>query len=261
MPYFFELLLANVAVFTMKLEICCYSIDDIKLALANGADRIEFCAGRSDGGLTPSYGDLVQLAELKLMIPIHPIVRPRGGDFYYSQTEITSMLNDIKLIKNLGFAGVVFGALNQFGQLDISNLTKLLTAAEGLSLTFHRAFDVCQDPLNTLKQLEDLGFNRILTSGQKATAIDGIPLLEQLNHHKQTIIIMPGCGVKASNIQQLRDIGLTEFHASASKTIPSPMQYLNPDVSMSHTQNNESLRYMVDIDEVKKMKALITAEP
>lgn len=243
----------------MKLEICCYSIEDIKIAFAAGADRIEFCAGRSDGGLTPSYGDLVQLSELKLPIPIHPIVRPRGGDFYYNQTEFNSMLNDIKLINDLGFAGVVFGALNISGSIDTENITRLIKAAEGLSMTFHRAFDVCQNPLVTLKQLEDLGFNRLLTSGQKNTAIAGIELLTELHEHSQSIIIMPGCGVKANNIQQLLNVGLSEFHSSASTSINSPMQYLNLDVSMSHTQNNEFLRHEVDSNEVTKMKQIIAS--
>ncbi|WVD61731.1 copper homeostasis protein CutC [Orbus mooreae] len=241
----------------MKLEICCYSIEDIKIAFAAGADRIEFCAGRSDGGLTPSYGDLVQLSELKLPIPIHPIIRPRGGDFYYNQTEINTMLKDIELIKELGFSGVVFGALDVLGNIDTQNITRLIKASAGLSMTFHRAFDVCNNPLMVQKQLEDLGFNRLLTSGQKATAIDGIGLIEQLNKQSQSMIIMPGCGVKSNNIQQLLDVGVTECHSSASKTIDSPMQYINQDVSMSHSQNSEFLRYVVDANEVKKMQTII----
>ncbi|WP_392564266.1 copper homeostasis protein CutC [Orbus wheelerorum] len=241
----------------MKLEICCYSIDDIIVAAQSGADRIEFCAGRSDGGLTPSYGDLLQLSQLNLPIPIHPIIRPRGGDFYYSQSEINTMINDIKLVHDLNFAGVVFGALTLSATLDIENLTRLIEAAKGLSLTFHRAFDVCKNPLITLEQLHDLGFHRLLTSGQKNTALEGINLIEQLHNSSKNLIIMPGCGIKSANLQQFINIGISEFHSSATKTILSPMQHQNSDVSMSHTQNNESLRYTIDINEVQKMKYLI----
>jgi len=241
----------------MKLEICCYSIDDVIIAQQNGADRIEFCAGRSDGGITPSYGDLLQLSQLNLTIPIHPIIRPRGGDFYYSQREINTMINDIKLVRELNFAGVVLGALTLEATLDIKNLTHLMRAAQGLSLTFHRAFDVCKDPLGTLKQLQDLGFNRLLTSGQKATAVAGIELIKQLNHCSKEVIIMPGCGIKSTNLQQFIDIGINEFHSSATKTVLSPMLHLNSDVSMSHTSSDESQRYILNFDEVQKMKKLI----
>ncbi|WP_392562552.1 copper homeostasis protein CutC [Orbus sturtevantii] len=241
----------------MKLEICCYSIDDVMIAQQNGADRIEFCAGRSDGGLTPSYGDLLQLSQLNLAIPIHPIIRPRGGDFYYSQTEISTMIHDIELVRELNFAGVVFGALTLSATLDIKNLSRLINAAKGLSLTFHRAFDVCKHPLMALQQLQTLGFHRLLTSGQKATATAGIKLIEQLNHYSEHLTIMPGCGVKSSNLQRFIDIGLSEFHSSATKVMPSPMLYQNSEVNMSHTKQNESLCYTIDSDEVKKMKKLM----
>lgn len=241
----------------MKLEICCYSIEDIKTALHHGVDRIEFCAGRSDGGLTPSYGDLLQLSQLNLPIAIHPIVRPRGGDFHYNQTEINTIINDIKLIRELNFAGVVFGALTPNGHLDLKTLAKSICAADGLSMTFHRAFDVCKDPFTTLDLLDDLGFDRLLTSGQQSIAINGLDLIQRLNERSKTITVMPGSGVKSHNLKQFIISGLTEFHSSATKTIPSPMQYLNPDVCMSHCQNDESIRYTLDIDEINKMKMIM----
>lgn len=245
--------------FRMKLEICCYSIDDVNIAITNGADRIEFCSGRSDGGLTPSYGELLQLSQLGSTIPIHPIIRPRGGDFYYSQTELTSMLNDISLSKQLNFAGVVVGCLKPNGELDLPNLEKFINAADGLSITFHRAFDVCAKPLLALKQLNELGVDRILTSGQQHNAVVGITLIEQLHALNTSTIIMPGCGVRSSNLEQFIQLGLTEFHSSASQTLPSRMQYQNLNVNMSHSSNDEFVRFAVDGNEVKKMKQLLAS--
>ncbi|MCT6875712.1 copper homeostasis protein CutC [Frischella perrara] len=241
----------------MKLEICCYSIDDVILAFNNGADRIEFCSGRSDGGLTPSYGDLLQLSQLNLPIPIHPIIRPRGGDFLYSQCEINTMLMDIELVRNLNYSGIVFGCLQANGHIDIKNIEKLLHAAQGLSVTFHRAFDVCHDPILALKQLNELGVNRLLTSGQQQDATKGIKLIEQLHKLTQSTLIMPGCGVRSSNIENFKAIGITEFHSSASLSYPSPMQYQNHNVTMSHNKNDEFLRYGIDPHEIQTMKALL----
>lgn len=242
----------------MKLEICCYSIEDIKIAYKNGADRIEFCAGRSDGGLTPSYGDLLQASQLNLPIPIHPIIRPRGGDFYYNQAEINSMIDDITLVRELKFAGVVFGCLVPSGLIDLSNLKKLINAAEGLAITFHRAFDVCDKPFLALQQLNDYGVHRLLTSGQQQNALKGIHLIERLHDQTQSTIIMPGCGIRADNLEEFIELGLSEFHSSATQSIPSPMQYKNLNVNMSHTKNDEFLRYIVDAVEIQKMKKLLS---
>lgn len=241
----------------MKLEICCYSIDDILTAYHNGADRIEFCSGRSDGGLTPSYGDLLQLSELNLPIAIHPIVRPRGGDFCYSQFEINSMLNDIKLIKQLNFVGVVFGCLQTDGAIDLNNMEKLMHAAKGLSVTFHRAFDVCHKPLKAIQQINELGIDRLLTSGQQSNALMGIKLIEQLNNATQSTIIMPGCGIRSDNLAHFIQLGLNEFHSSATLVEPSLMEYQNHFVSMSQTANNEFLRYSVNPEEITKMKKML----
>lgn len=241
----------------MKLEICCYSIDDIIIASKNGADRIEFCAGRSDGGLTPSYGDLLQLAQLNLPIAIHPIIRPRGGDFNYSQTEINSMLNDIRLVRELHYPGVVFGCLRTDGHIDLPNMKKLINAAEDLSITFHRAFDVCVSPIAALNQLNQLGISRLLTSGQQQDAVKGAKLIAQLQQLTDSTIIMPGCGIRSNNLAQFLDFGITEFHSSASKSSPSPMQYKNHNVCMSHTQQDEFLRYSIDADEIQKMRQLL----
>lgn len=241
----------------MKLEICCYSIDDILTAYHNGADRIEFCSGRSDGGLTPSYGDLLQLSELNLPIAIHPIVRPRGGDFCYSQFEINSMRHDIKLIKQLNFVGVVFGCLQTDASIDLDNMEKLMNAAKGLSVTFHRAFDVCHQPLKAIQQINELGIDRLLTSGQQANALMGIELIEQLKNKSKSTIIMPGCGIRSDNLAPFIQLGINEFHSSATQVVPSLMQHQNHFVNMSQTANNEFLRYCVNPDEIKKMKKIL----
>lgn len=241
----------------MKLEICCYSIDDAMQAQQNGADRIELCSGRNDGGLTPSFGELLQISKQHFAIPVHPIVRPRGGDFYYSQTEINTMINDIELIRDLKFKGVVFGVLTTTGDINIPVMKRLIHAAQGLSITFHRAFDMSLDPFSAMEKLTDLGVDRILTSGQQKTAQHGIELIKQLNLKSQHTKIMPGCGIRANNIKLFIDACLTEIHSSASKTIPSPMQYQGTNINMSHISGDEFLRYEVDSDEVQKMKRAI----
>lgn len=238
----------------MKLEICCYSVHDALVAAAHGADRIELCSGRSDGGLTPSYGELLQASQADFDIPVHPIVRPRGGDFCYNTSEIQSMLNDILKIKEFGFSGVVIGCLDINGLLDLTVMKKLIHAANGLSITFHRAFDVCKDPFVTMQQLADLGVERILTSGQQATAEKGIALLTTLQSQNQKPIIMAGSGVNSDNISLFIAAGLQEFHASASKKIDSTMQYRNPNVYMSQHKNDEFALFQIDANEVNKMK-------
>lgn len=237
-----------------KLEICCYSVNDAVLAQAAGADRIELCSGRCDGGLTPSYGELLQASSL-LSIPAHPIIRPRGGDFYYNQSELTTMKNDIALVKELGFSGIVLGVLDNDGSIDITTMRHLLATAGSLSVTFHRAFDVCKDPFEALIQLTDLGVAHILTSGQQPTALQGLPLLKELNSRTTGPIIMAGSGVNPQNLHQFIDANLTEIHASASQQVPSPMQYQNPNINMNNSANqSEYMNYQVNSDAVSAMK-------
>ena len=186
------------------LEICANSAASCVEAEAGGAARVELCAGIPEGGTTPSYGEIRMAKELTSHIDINVIIRPRGGDFLYTPAEIQSMLYDIELAKQLGVHGVVFGCLTKEGDVDVPLLNKLVAASKPLSVTFHRAFDVCRDPFEALEQIIAAGCDRILTSGQQQDAVKGIPLLAELVQRAgERIIIMPGCGVRENNIAQI----------------------------------------------------------
>lgn len=219
-----------------KLEICVYSFESAMNAQQAGADRVELCAGLPEGGTTPSYGMIRKVCS-ELTIPVHVIIRPRGGDFCYSPDEIDVMCDDILGAKELGASGVVIGVLDKYGKVDLSAMTRLMKAAEGISVTFHRAFDMCADPFSALEDIISLGCNRILTSGQANNASLGAELLGQLvKVAEDRIIIMPGCGINPQNIQKLIDeTEAQEYHFSARKSKNSPMVFKNPNVSMGGT--------------------------
>jgi copper homeostasis protein len=165
---------------------------------------------------------------------LHVIIRPRGGDFLYSDLEKEIMLEDMRMARRLGVDGVVFGALTAEGDVDMEFMRRLMAEAEGMSVTFHRAFDVCRDPFLALEQIIELGCDRILTSGQMPKAEEGIDLLKQLvDKAGNRIIIMSGCGVNAGNIARIADVtGAKEFHFSARSKRESGMQFRRSRVSM-----------------------------
>lgn len=219
-----------------KLEICVYSFESAMNAQLSGADRVELCAGLPEGGTTPSYGMIRKVCS-ELTIPVHVIIRPRGGDFCYSSEEVDIMCEDIVCARELGASGVVFGALDQHGGIDIAAMERLMTASQGMSVTFHRAFDMCSDPYRTLEEIISLGCDRILTSGQANKAILGVNLLSQLvKEAGERIIIMPGCGINPENISDIvHATNATEYHFSARMTKDSLMLFRNPQVSMGGT--------------------------
>ncbi|WP_280743897.1 MULTISPECIES: copper homeostasis protein CutC [unclassified Parabacteroides] len=216
------------------IEICANSAQSCVEAEAGGAKRVELCAAIPEGGTTPSYGEIKTAQELTSALDIHVIIRPRGGDFLYTPAEVQSMLYDIEMAKQLKVQGVVFGCLTKEGDIDLPLLYKLIEAAKPLSVTFHRAFDVCRDPFVALEQLIEAGCNRILTSGQQPDAVKGIPLIAKLvKQAAGRIIIMPGCGVRENNIAQIEaETGATEFHTSARSILHSRMEYRNENVPM-----------------------------
>ena len=161
-------------------EVCTNSVESCIAAQEGGANRVELCAGIPEGGTTPSYGEIAMAREVLTTTRLHVIIRPRGGDFLYSPIEIKTMLKDIEMARRLGADGVVFGCLTANGEIDVPVMEQLMEASEGLSVTFHRAFDVCRDASKALEQIINLGCDRILTSGQQATAELGIPLLLEL---------------------------------------------------------------------------------
>ncbi|XWJ90411.1 copper homeostasis protein CutC [Phytobacter ursingii] len=239
------------------LEICCYSATCAAIAQQNGADRIELCAAPKEGGLTPSFG-MLKAARQRVTIPVHPIVRPRGGDFCYSDDEFAAMLEDIRTIRELGFPGVVTGVLDEDGNVDMPRMQQIIEAAGDMAVTFHRAFDMCAKPREAAEKLGDSGIARILTSGQQASAEKGLSLIMELNTHSGVPIIMAGAGVRAANLKRFLDAGVKEVHSSAGIWTPSPMRYRNTGLSMSSdAAADEYSRYVVDGEAVAVMKTMI----
>lgn len=218
-------------------EVCANSVESCLAAQAGGANRVELCAGIPEGGTTPSYGDIAVARELLKETRLHVIIRPRGGDFLYSPVEQRIMLKDIDLARKLGADGVVFGCLTAEGDVDLPLMRQLMEAAEDMSVTFHRAFDVCRNPQQALEDIIGLGCHRILTSGQQPTAEQGIPLLKNLQQQADgRIILLAGCGVNETNIARIaQETGIHEFHFSAREQVESGMLYRNPQVSMGGT--------------------------
>ncbi|KAI9289468.1 copper homeostasis protein CutC [Umbelopsis sp. AD052] len=249
------------------IEICVDSADAAYAAEKCGAHRIELCSSvKALGGVTPSAGTI--LTTLKaIKIPVMVIVRPRGGDFLYTELEFESMIQDIHFVKQAGAHGVVIGILTADGKVDMDrnrridiNISSLIEAARPMEVTFHRAFDMVADPVVALDDLIHLGVDRVLTSGQQKTAVDGIDLLADLQKHaKDKIIIMPGCGINQHTVRQImQHVEPTEIHLSALKTVKGGMLYRNIQASMSSDSSNEQ-EYNVDIADTDKINAVIKA--
>ena len=204
-----------------RFEICANGVESCMAAQDGGADRVELCANIPEGGTTPSYGEIKVARRLLTQTRLHVIIRPRGGNFVYSELEAERMLEDIEVCRQLGVNGVVFGALTNEGDVDVPLCQRLMEAARGMSVTFHRAFDRTRDPHQALEDIITLGCDRILTSGQQPTAEEGIALLKEL--HEQAlgrIILLAGSGVNENNIRRIQhETGIHEFHFSARETI------------------------------------------
>lgn len=200
-----------------NLEICCADYNSVLAAIEGGAQRVELCSGLNEGGMTPSAG-LIEAA-VATGIRVHVLIRPRGGNFVYSDAEKRIMLADIKMAKHCGVAGVVVGALDEEGDIDRVFLDRCIQEAGGMSVTFHRAFDCCRNPIETLDGLIDAGVDYLLTSGHAPNAMDGAPLLRNLMERASGgIKIIAAAGINSSNIGRLADeTGCMEFHASARR--------------------------------------------
>lgn len=211
-----------------KLEVIGFTIESCLIAQAAGAHRIELCDNPSEGGTTPSYG-FIKTARENLSIELYPIIRPRGGDFLYSEIEFEVMKADIQICKNLGCDGVVIGMLNSDGTVDKQRCKELVDIAQPMGVSFHRAFDRTKDPFKALEDIISIGCERILTSGQKSVATDGAALLNELvKQANGRIIIMPGSGVRSDNVETLvKKTNATEFHTSARTYADSKMEFIN----------------------------------
>lgn len=200
----------------MILEICANSFESAQAAQLAGANRIELCTELSVGGLTPSHG-LIEKVVSELNIPTHVLIRPRSGNFTYYEEEFDVMLRDIAFCKKLGCAGIVSGFLTSESKIDLNRTKQLIDASEGMEFTFHRAFDWVENPIDELQKLIDLKVNRLLSSGQKHTAIEGISLLKELqNHSKGKIEIMPGGGINLENALKFKETWFNSIHLSAT---------------------------------------------
>ena len=199
------------------LESCCTDVEQIRRAQEAGARRIELCENLAVGGVTPA-AELLKAAISVAKVPVNVLVRPRGGDFVFSAAEADTMLRDIELGREAGAAAVVIGALDSRGDVDMPLMRRLCDAASGMSVTFHRAFDVCADPLAAFEDVLALGCDRLLTSGHESDAFKGrFFIAELVERAAGRIIVMPGCGVRRSNIARIAaDTGAVEFHASSA---------------------------------------------
>ena len=201
----------------MLIEVCANSLQSALNAEKAGAHRIELCSELAVGGITPSYGLLKAVRE-KIKIPVHVLIRPRSGDFTYSDADFAIMKTDIETCVALGFEGIVSGALKEDFSLDISRSKALISASGNLTFTFHRAFDWIQNPLEALSILEDIGVDTVLTSGQRKSAEEGLSLLNELHQKASTITIMPGGGIRPENIHLFKKDRFRAAHLSGSRS-------------------------------------------
>ena len=201
----------------MIIEVCANGFESAQIAQNAGAHRIELCTDLSVGGLTPSRSVVEKVIE-KLSIPVHVLIRPRGGDFVYSKKELDAMLSDIAFCKKLGCTGIVSGILTSENTIDKKGTSQLIQASKGMEFTFHRAFDCGVDVLSSINLLIDLGITRLLSSGQQNKAIDGVELLNKMKLlAKDQFQIMPGSGINAENALAFKKAGFEAIHFSATK--------------------------------------------
>lgn len=217
----------------MVIEIAVFSLEAAVAAFDSGAQRIELCSAPAEGGLTPSAATM-RLAKKYIKIPIHVMIRPREGDFCYSEKEFETMLLDISAAKIAGMDGIVTGILNPDGTVDAERTSILVKAAAPMNVTFHRAFDMVKDQDEALESIILCGCKRILTSGGKQTAILGLEKVTELKKRAgNRISVMPGSGINVKNIKHIADAtGVNEIHLSARSLIPGKMIFKQPEVSL-----------------------------
>lgn len=235
----------------MKTELCAYSVDACRVAAQLGVNRVELCASPAEGGVTPSVATIERVAEIE-GLDLSVMIRPRGGDFLYSDDEFQTMLQDIKHARKAGATGVVFGILTADGRVDIDRTRQLVEAAGDMETTFHRAVDMTEDYEAAVEAIIAAGCKRILTSGGYDKAIDGIDNIRRAVEISQgRIEIMAGSGVVAANAKKLTETGVDALHFSAKKMIAGGMEYRNPRISMggSDAVDEFALR-VVDQNEV-----------
>lgn len=240
----------------VNLEVCANSVDSALAAQEGGALRVELCDNLHDGGTTPSYGQ-IELARKLLKIKLYVLIRPRGGDFLYSDAEFEIMKSDIRRCIAIGCDGVVIGILNTDGTVDKPRSRELVQMAKnsGLGVTFHRAIDMCADMEQAMEDIIGIGCERILTSGGKSTAVEGVSMIAHLiGKAGDRVIIMPGAGVNESTVADIvHYTGATEVHSSARKDVKSKMTYRNDHILMGYGETDEYSFSQTDVERVKEI--------
>lgn len=242
------------------LEVCAGSLQSAINAQNGGAQRIELCDNLNEGGTTPSAGTII-LTKKMLKIPVFVLIRPRPGDFLYSDQEFEIMKQDILFCKELRAEGVVLGILNKDGSVDIERVGQLVSLARPMQVTFHRAFDMTADPLQALEDISSLGIERILTSGQAMNADNGAGLISELiKISENKLVIMPGGGINEGNvIELLEKTGAREVHASLRTEVSSAMAFRKNSVSMEKHNNDEYSLMQTDAARVKRLVQKLVA--
>lgn len=238
----------------VSVEVVIDSVASARAAERGGAVRVELCSSLIEGGITPSAG-LIELTRATVSIGVFVMIRPRGGDFYYDADEFEIMQRNIAVAKRLGADGVVFGLLNLDGTVDIDRTRKLVDMARPLAVTFHRAFDMTPDLLQALEDICMAGVDRLLTSGGSQTAPQGSEMIAKLVQKAGgRIAVMPGSGIKPENARSLvEQTGVREVHAGLRTSLPSPMRYLNPRISMGSVEGREYQRFGLLEENVRKL--------
>lgn len=235
------------------LEIAADSIVSALAAQAGGANRVELFSNPFEGGVTPSEG-LITVVRERLTIPLHVLIRPRGGDFLYSKEEFDAMQLDIAMAKRLGAQGVVLGMLDIDGNIDVERTRELVAAARPLHVTFHRAFDMSADLLRSLNSLHECGVDNVLTSGGEATAVNGIPILAKLAAASSEIQIIAAGGINNKNVREIMaKTGVNQVHAGLRSKSRSPMRYRNERISFGPISGQEYERTVVREEDVKAL--------
>lgn len=240
---------------SIKIEVCAFSLESCLAAEKGGANRIELCGSMYEGGTTPSAG-LIQIAKQRVSIQIHAMIRPRGGDFCYSEDEISIMQADIRMAKAMGCEGIVLGILQPNGQVNISQTKALVALAKPMQVTFHRAIDMTPDYSKALEDIIETGCNRILTSGQKNTATEGIEVIENLvKQANGRIEIMAGSGVNSDNAQTLIHTGVNALHLTGKSIRESEMVYRKEGIAMGGL--SEVPEYEIVYSDADKIRAVV----
>lgn len=239
----------------MLIEVCANSMESAINAERGGADRIELCCELGVGGITPSYG-LLKCVRERVSIPIHVLIRPRSGDFSYSESEFEVMKRDIGYCVEIGCDGIVSGVLHKNFTLDEKRTKTLIEASGSLKFTFHRAFDWVPDPLDTLERLEDLGVDYILSSGQQKSAIEGIELLSTLHQKATKCVIMPGAGIAQENVLLFMENGFGIVHLSGAKSHKN--SHTAPKIAMNSIQLlSDTAVSVTDLEVIRNVVSIV----